>query len=81
LGISIHPISLSIDTLYAMRGDQVIVIDGGANSNVGKFEEGLAKASIKPDEVKLVILTHGHWDHIGSAKAIKQQTGTKVLIH
>lgn len=27
------------------------------------------------------MLTHGHWDHIGSTKAIKEMTGAKVAIH
>ena len=62
-------------------GNQVILIDGGANSNLGKFEKGLEKVSIRPEEVNLILLTHGHWDHITSAKAIKQLTGAKVLIH
>lgn len=81
MGISIHPINLSIDTLYVLKGNQVIVIDGGANSNLGKFEKGLEQASIIPEEVNLILLTHGHWDHIASAKAIKQLNGAKILIH
>ncbi|PQP34119.1 hypothetical protein C6A37_09425, partial [Desulfobacteraceae bacterium SEEP-SAG9] len=39
------------------------------------------KASIKPEEVKLIVLTHGHWDHIGSAKDIKEATGAKIAMH
>jgi len=27
------------------------------------------------------VLTHGHWDHIGSVKAIKDITGAKIALH
>jgi glyoxylase-like metal-dependent hydrolase (beta-lactamase superfamily II) len=39
------------------------------------------KLSIRPQEIKLIILTHGHWDHIGSVKEIKDLTGAKVALH
>ena len=59
----------------------MVVIDSDANSNIWNFKKGLEKASIRPEEVNLILLTQGHWDHIASAKAIKQLTGAKVLIH
>ena len=33
------------------------------------------------DKLKYIFLTHGHYDHILSAKAIKDATGAKVVIH
>ena len=33
-----------------------------------------------PSEVSLVILTHGHFDHAGSARALAAATGAPVLI-
>lgn len=42
---------------------------------------GLARASVRPEDVRLVVLMHGHWDHVGSAAAIKQLTGAKLAMH
>lgn len=38
-------------------------------------------ASIENKNVKYILLTHGHFDHIGGAKALKEKTGAKVVIH
>lgn len=31
--------------------------------------------------VKYVLLTHGHFDHIGGAKRLREMTGAKIVIH
>ena len=79
--VKIYPIHCGFTTVYALKGDGVILIDGGDPNTLGNIKKGLAKALIQPEEIKLIILTHGHWDHIGSAMDIKQLTGAKVLLH
>lgn len=36
---------------------------------------------IKLDEISLILITHAHTDHFGSAAELKQQTGAPVAIH
>ena len=79
--LSIYPIRMGLDTVYAVKGEVVILIDGGFPHKLANFKDGLAKALIQPEEIKLIILTHGHWDHIGSTRDIKQLTGARVLMH
>ena len=57
------------------------MIDGGAPGKANDFLSGLNKASITPEEINMIIITHGHWDHIGSAKDIKDITGAKIAMH
>jgi glyoxylase-like metal-dependent hydrolase (beta-lactamase superfamily II) len=57
------------------------MIDGGSPNQVNQFKKGLARLSIKSEEIELMVITHGHWDHIASAKAIKTITGAKVVMH
>jgi len=79
--VKIVPIPVGFDTIYAVMGEGVILIDGGDPHKVTKLQEGIEKASIKPEEIRLIVLTHGHWDHIGSVKDIKDLTGARVLMH
>ena len=77
----IYPIKLGVDHCYIIRGEGTIMIDGGGPNQAGSFEKVIKSLSIKPEDIKLLVLTHGHWDHIGSAKGIKELTGAKLAIH
>lgn len=78
---NIYPIPLGADHVYIVQGKGVIMIDGGVPKKAKAFIKGINKTPIKPTDIKLLILTHGHWDHIGSAKEIKEITGAKIAMH
>ncbi len=37
--------------------------------------------SLKPTDIKLIILTHTYYDHTGNLKVLVEYTGAKVLVH
>lgn len=79
--MNIFPIKMGLDTVYIVRGEGVVVIDGGDPHKIAKFKKGIEKASIKPEDIQLIALTHGHWDHIGSANEIRVLSGAKIFLH
>ena len=81
MSISIHSIPLGVDRVHIIQGEKTIIIDGGMAGQAKKFAKAIEKLSIKPEDIKLIVLTHGHWDHIGSAKEIKDLTGAKIALH
>ncbi|HKI48987.1 MAG TPA: MBL fold metallo-hydrolase [Desulfobacteria bacterium] len=79
--VNIHTIPLGVDNCYILHGDGTILIDGGAPKKVKRFTDALRRFSMKPEDVKLIVLTHGHWDHIGSAREIQEITGAPIALH
>jgi glyoxylase-like metal-dependent hydrolase (beta-lactamase superfamily II) len=70
-----------MDDCYVIQDKGTIMVDGGFPGSARAFTKALEKLSIKPVDIKLVILTHGHFDHIGSANEIKEQTGARLAMH
>ena len=81
MSVSIHPVTLGFDHCYVIQGEGVIMIDGGAPKQAKGFMDAIERLSIKPEDIQLIVITHGHWDHIGSAKDIKEITGAKIAMH
>ena len=79
--LDIHPIKLGVATCYVIRAEGTILIDGGAPNQAKNFKKSIERLCIKPKDIQLIVITHGHWDHIGSAKDIKEITGAKIALH
>ena len=81
MAIQIIPFESGINTCYIIKDRGVIMIDGGTYNQVGEFSNTLSKHKIKADEIKLIVLTHGDFDHVGGTKELKELTGADVAIH
>jgi glyoxylase-like metal-dependent hydrolase (beta-lactamase superfamily II) len=61
--------------------DKLILIDTGlprSDKKIVKYIEALGR---KPTDVAVIVLTHFHIDHVGSAKKMKGLTNAKVAVH
>jgi len=81
MNVDIITIPLGFGQCYVLKGDGVIAIDAGEPKKGLAFAHALEVAEINPQDVNLVVLTHGHWDHIGSAMEIKLLTGAVLTMH
>jgi glyoxylase-like metal-dependent hydrolase (beta-lactamase superfamily II) len=57
------------------------MVDAGTPGKIKLFKRKLRTLLIYPKDIKLLILTHGHYDHVGNAKEISELTGAKIAIH
>jgi len=77
MSINIHPIKLGVDHCYVVQGDGTFLIDGGSPSQSDKFLKAMGRLSIAPQNIRLIVLTHGHWDHVGSTSHCREATKRK----
>ncbi len=64
-----------------INGQELAVIDTGTPGNAQKTVAYIQKLGYQPTDVKTIILTHFHMDHMGSAKELKDLTNAKVAVH
>jgi glyoxylase-like metal-dependent hydrolase (beta-lactamase superfamily II) len=81
MSLNIHNIKLGINRIYIIRDQGTIMVDAGQPGVVGRFIKKLNKHGIDPGDIRLMVLTHGDFDHMGSTREIKEVTGAKVAIH
>lgn len=64
---------------YLLRGEQgTILVDPGPPRGLPVVTAGAARAGIPPEEIRLILVTHGHLDHFGAAEAAHAWCGAPV---
>jgi len=66
---------------YIVRGERSIIVDTGAPGFGARILKTMGRHDIKPQDVSLIIITHGHHDHTGGAAYLREKTGAPVAIH
>jgi len=81
LAFHFHRIPVGITNCYLLVGEKIILIDGGAPGHVQDFMQGMDEIGISPRDIDLILLTHGHADHMGSLHQIEQITHARIAMH
>jgi hydroxyacylglutathione hydrolase len=79
--LSVIPIKLGLVKSFVIKGDKAVIVDTGYPGNGEKILDCLRANDIEPSDVSLIIITHGHIDHYGSADEVRKLTGAPVAMH
>lgn len=61
-------------------GDGLILFDSGYQHTIHQYLQSIWELGFNPKEVKYVIHGHGHFDHFGAGKAMKDLFGCKLFL-
>lgn len=78
---TIHKIKLSLSNCYLIKGAGNILVDTGSPGEEVKIVRALKKHGVKPTDLALILHTHGHSDHCGSTRALRDQFRIMTAIH
>ena len=71
----------SVSGFLVYSTDAAILIDCGHRNTVNRFQSALKEAGLSPPDIKLIVLTHTHFDHAGGAREIKDLCGAPLAVH
>lgn len=70
----------AISNCYLLLGDKPVLVDTGAPGDLKTILSALKKNRVEPQDLALILLTHGHSDHAGCAAELKRRTGARIAI-
>lgn len=68
---------LSVYLIATPKG--LILIEAALPESVPQIEKNIETLGFKPKDVKLLLVTHAHFDHVGGTAALKKDTGGAVV--
>ena len=57
-----------------------ILINSSLESSVPLIRESIEKLGFKFGDVKILLISHAHWDHCAGSAAVKELTGAKYMV-
>lgn len=66
---------------YLVTGEEPILIDCGSTEGYPALTRNLAAIGYRPDQIRAIYATHGHWDHLSAAAQLQAESGAALWIH
>jgi hydroxyacylglutathione hydrolase len=70
-----------VNAFLVSAGDGYVLIDSGIGQQWSRLEADLRQAGCLPDRLKLVLVTHGDFDHTGNCAKLQRQYHAKIAMH
>jgi hydroxyacylglutathione hydrolase len=76
------PLNMSHVNAYLVRTDHgFYLVDSGMTNARRQIEQALEHLCCRPGDLKLILLTHGDFDHTGNAAHLRGKFGAKIAMH
>lgn len=80
MSLPVHRLFTRVGRSFLVENRGVLtLVDTGTEKDPPRIRRALEKLGKKPDDVKQILLSHGHGDHAGGAKAMRELSGAPVF--
>lgn len=80
--MKVHTLFTGVANTHIVENERgVVVIDAGMPRQARRIVNTIRALGHAPEDLKLILLTHGHIDHAGSTVALKRLTGAPIAMH
>ncbi|WNQ09101.1 MBL fold metallo-hydrolase [Paenibacillus aurantius] len=66
---------------YFIAGEDPTLIDCGSTKGYPALKENLEELGYRPGDIRRVLATHSHWDHLSAMALLKEESDAKLYIH
>lgn len=67
-----------ISSVLVASDDGLVLLDGGLPESAVLIHENIRTLGFDPDNIRLIVTSHEHADHVGGVAALRQATGATV---
>jgi glyoxylase-like metal-dependent hydrolase (beta-lactamase superfamily II) len=71
----------SVNCFLVAGADGFVLFDTGGPNQRAELQQALEQAGCRPGTIKLIVLTHGDFDHSGNAAHLRQIYGAPIAMH
>ena len=74
-------LNVSVNCYLVRTDEDFVLIDSGRRQNLAVIESEIERAGCRAGLLKLIVLTHGDFDHCGNAAYLRIRFGSKIAMH
>ena len=67
-----------LSSLLIVGDSGLILLDGGLEQSAALIDANIRKLGFRTEDVKLIVNSHGHYDHAGGIAALQRASGATV---